>query len=288
MTGNELPGVLRVTEVAPGHWQAPHPEEDPEGRDIVFSGQLLAQMIMVSATAAGGAKETKSIHAVFARAGRYSAGPVELYLESMHAGRAWASDTVTARQGDQLLCRGLVLLNAVEPDLMRHQPPMPDVPGPDDGRPVGHNVIFPGAEVREVGDPSASAPDGSPVLHLWVRGPSGMGGADGRTAAHQAVVAWSQPGFIIGTAMRPHADAVDQSQAHRSVSTGVISHTAHFHEAADVSDWLLFSHVAPYAGHGRVFGHGAVWDRSGRLVSTFAQDSMARRVERALDPRRDM
>ncbi len=184
----ELPGVLELKEVGPGRFTARHPDTDPEGRDVVFSGQLLAQMIMAADAATGTAsgprgdtgavaKEVTSVHAIFARAGRYSAGPMELAVESMHAGRTWASSTVTALQGDRLLSRGLVLSNAPAPDLVRHAPAMPDVPRPDDCEPAPNNVVFAGAEARTVELPDAAAPDGSPLVHLWVRaaGPVRLG-----------------------------------------------------------------------------------------------------------------
>src|ERR1700736_114322 len=85
---SELPAVLQVEDLGDGRWSAPHPADDPEGRDVVFSGQLLAQMIMASDGAVAGEKEVKSIHAIFARAGTYSAGLMELRLDPMHSGRA--------------------------------------------------------------------------------------------------------------------------------------------------------------------------------------------------------
>ncbi len=283
---SELPAVLEVKELGGGRWTAPHPVDDPEGRDVVFSGQMLAQMIMISSAAAGpeGEKEVKSVHGVFARSGSYSGGPLEYSRESMHSGRAWASDTITVRQGDRLLARGLVLLNAVEPDLMRHGPPMPEVAGPEEGTAEEINVIYPGADVRRVEPAGAGAGRPSPSVCVWVRYP----GSFASVAPNQAIVAWCEPGLIIGAAMSVHPDAVDIGAAHRSISTGVISHTAHFHEHADVGDWLLYVHDASYAGHGRVFGSGAVFTRDGALVSTFAQDSMARSVDRPLDWRKDM
>ena len=169
---------------------------------MVFSGQVLAQMIMASDQACGSQKVVKSIHAIFARAGVYSAGPMELVLESMHSGRAWGSDTITAYQGERLLSRGLVLLNTIEPDLMRHSPPMPEVPAPDACAPVDMPVLFPGAEARTVDRPDAVAADGSPARYLWFRHPRiSLDSA----AASQAFVAWNQPGFSIELAMRPHA-----------------------------------------------------------------------------------
>jgi acyl-CoA thioesterase len=281
---SELPEVLQVKDVGGGRWAVPHPASDPEGRDVVFSGQLLAQMIMVSDAVVLGEKEVKSVHAIFARAGRYSAGPMELVVDPMHSGRAWASMTITAEQGGQLLSRGLVLLNAVEPDLIRHAPAMPEVPGPEDCAPTSVGVVYPDAEARLVNRPDAVSEDGSPVTYVWVRAHV----SSGSVPASQAIVAWSEPGLIIGTAMRPHSDKINISDAHRSISTGVISHTAHFHEHADVADWLLVVHEGSYAGNGRVFGKGAVFTRGGALVSTFGQDSMVRAVEGPLDFKRAM
>jgi acyl-CoA thioesterase len=277
----QLPDVLDVTDLGDGRWAAPHPDEDPEGRDVVFSGQMLAQMIMVSDAAGGHQKEVKSVHGVFARPGSYSGGPIDYARDAMHAGRAWASDTITAFQGGRLLARALLLLNTVEPDVMRHTPGMPDVPGPEAATPRPLGMAFPGLEVRFVDGAGAGGP---PATYVWARSPR----AYDSVAANQAVIAWSEPGLIIGAAMAAHTDTVDFGQAHRSISTGVISHTAHFHDHGDVSDWLLFVHEAPYAGHGRVFGTGSVFTRDGTLVSTFAQDSMVRAVDRELDFRRDM
>lgn len=280
----ELPTVLDLKDLGDGRYEASHPTDDPEGRDVVFSGQILAQMIMASDAAAGGAKDVKSAHAIFARAGTYSGGPMELRLESMHAGRAWASDTVTAWQGDRLLARGLVLLNTIEPDLIRHGPAMPDVPGPDDLAPDEHALVYPGVETRTLAAPDTVAPDGTPATHFWMRGSESYDSV----AANQAILAWCQPGMIIGLAMRPHADVVTIGEAHRTVSTGVIAHTCHFHERFDVAQWLLVTQAATYAGRGRVYGAGSVFTRDGQLVSTFAQDSMARGVDRPLDPSRSM
>jgi acyl-CoA thioesterase II len=280
---SEVPAVLQVEDLGEGRWSAPHPADDPEGRDVVFSGQILAQMIMASDGAVASEKEVKSIHAIFARAGTYSAGLMELRLEAMHSGRAWGSDTITAYQGDRLLSRGLVLLNTVEPDLMRHSPAMPDVPGPDASTPNPSITVFPGAEARMVDLPEAVGADGSPAMYFWTRNPESYDSV----AANQAIVAWTQPGFIIGLAMRPHTE-INIADAHTSISTGVISHTAHFHDHADVGQWLLVAQQASYAGNGRVFGSGSVFTQDGTLVSTFAQDSMARGVAGPIDPKRGM
>jgi acyl-CoA thioesterase II len=279
-----VPEVLELEELGNGRYAAPNPVDDPEGRDVVFSGQILAQMIMAADRAVEGAKDVKSIHAIFARAGTYSGGPMELELESLHSGRAWGSDTITARQGDRLLSRALVLLNTIEPDLIRHGPEMPAVPMPDDLAPDPRALVYPGIETRTVADPDATTGDGSPAMYFWMRNRESYESQ----AVNQAILAWSQPGMLIGLAMRPHADAVSIDDAHRSISTGVIAHTSRFHERFDIGQWLLVAQEATYAGRGRVNGRGAVFTEAGQLVATFEQDSMVRGVQGELDPRRSM
>lgn len=280
--GNSVPDVLVVDSAGAGDYLVRHPTDDPEGRDVVFSGQVMAQMIAAADHAVESSKEVKSIYAIFARAGTYTA-PMELHLETMHSGRAWASHTITATQSGKLMSRALVLMNSVEPDLIRHSPQMPDVPGPEKLKSSGM-LTFPGLDTRPIDAPDATAHDGSPALYFWMKYSHSLDSV----AANQGIVVWSQPGMIIGLAMRPHSDVVKIGDAHRSVSTGVISHTAHFHERFDVGDWLLVAQQATYAGRGRVFGSGSVFTRDGTLVSTFEQDSMVRGVEGPLDPKRAM
>ncbi len=270
MSKDPLPPVLSLEETAPSQYRVHHPEGDPEGRAVVFSGQLLAQAIMASHDVVQGAKAAKSVHAIFARAGTYER-PLELQVEVTHDGRAFASHTISAAQGDRLLSRMLVLMSADEPDLIRHSPAMPEVPAPAELE-AADLLVFPGLETRPVPSVGPRSAAGSPMDAFWMRSAVSYDSV----AANQAVLAWSQPGGIIGLAMRPHAEVVSLRDAHGTVSTGVIAHTVHFHEPFDVGEWLLVVQEATYAGRGRVFGSGSVFDRQGQLVSTFEQDSMVR------------
>lgn len=277
------PAVLTLDDLGGGRYGAPHPENDPEGRNVVFSGQLLAQMIIAADRSVDGAHDVKSIHAVFSRAGTYEC-PLELRLDTTHAGRLFGSTTVTAFQNDRLLSRSMLLLNAYEDDFVRHGPAAPSVPGPESLDDDAASLAYPGAETRTVPDLDETAPDGTPSLTFWMRVPEGFASA----AVNQAVLAWSQPGALIGVALRPHAEQASISDAHGSISTGVIAHTAHFHERFDVGEWMLVQQYATFVGHGRVYGEGRVYDHDGRLVSTFSQDSMVRQADRPLDSRRSM
>jgi len=56
--------------------------------------------------------------------------------------------------------------------------------------------------------------------------------------------------IVIGTAMLPH-DGYNESHAHKTISTGVVSHTVNFHDRFDASQWLLLANESVWAGRGR-------------------------------------
>jgi acyl-CoA thioesterase II len=128
-------------------------------------------------------------------------------------------------------------------------------------------------QTQVIGDVDIRDPDpiGPPELKVWTR----WGGAPDDATTAQALLAFSTDGYLIGTAMRPHA-GVGQALAHRTISTSVLSHTLTFHEPRSAEQWLLLAHYSPYAGRGRSYGRGDVFDRDGKLVASFVQDSMIR------------
>lgn len=264
---DELVKVLDLETVAEGRFRGQNFVSGLGG--VVFGGQLLAQSIVAAATV-DPTKEVKSIHTVFARGGAPDQ-PLDIDVDTMHVGRALASATVTVRQGERLCTRSLVLLSAVEPDLIRHAADAPDVGTPEDAQPSGAEGGF--WEIRVVGGVDISDPDavGPPELAAWVRFP----GAVAHGVLGQALLAYATDGFLIGTAMRPHP-GIGQSMAHVSISTSVLSHTLTFHEPVDAGEWHLLAHESPYAGRGRTYGRANIFTSDGRLVGSFVQDNMVR------------
>ena len=236
---------------------------------VVFGGQLLAQTIVAAATV-DPAKSVKSVHTVFAR-GASTDRPLEFAVDVMQQGRSFASATVTISQGERLCTRSLVLLHAPDPDLIRHQDAAPEVPSAAESTPSAHGAGF--WEVRTVGGVDIADPDavGPPRLDVWTRFPD----APDDPNLNQALLAFATDGFLIGTAMRPHA-GVGQALAHRSISTSVITHTLTFHGPVDASGWLLLDQESPVAGAGRSYGRAHVFAEGGDLVASFVQENMIR------------
>ncbi len=267
---SELSGLQKVLELEPagdGRFKAENFDTGFGG--VVFGGQLLAQTI-VAASTADPSKEVKTVHTIFARGGAMDQ-PLDLEVEPIHVGRALASATVTVRQGERLCSRSLVLLSAVEPDLIRHGTGAPPAGAPEDAPRSGGGEEF--WEIRVVDGVDLADPDavGPAELLVWSR----FAGAEATGVTGQALLAYATDGFLIGTAMRPHP-GIGQSMSHVSISTSVLSHTLTFHEPVDATAWHLLAHRSPYAGRGRSYGAADVFTEDGRLVASFVQDNMIR------------
>ena len=150
---------------------------------------------------------------------------------------------------------------------------MPHVPNPDEVNDSASGLVFPGAEARIVDDIDvwgAEQPVRPALQNVWTRFDSTYS-----TVVNQAILSWATDGWLIGTAMLPHAD-VNQYQAHRTISTGVVSHTLNFHERFEANEWLLLANESVWAGRGRTYGRCNIWTRDGRLIATYTQDNLVR------------
>jgi len=267
---DELLASLDLREVGEDRYEATSADG---GWGRVFGGQLLAQSVAAALTGMDD-RSVRTLHTVFTRAARTDV-PLEVHVDRMHVGRSVASTTVTFVQDGRPCARSMVLLAVDEPDLIRHADPAPDVGPPAPGTaPDGPGSAW---QVEVVGGVDLADPDvvGPPELDVWVRFP----GAPADAATDQALLAFATDAFLIGTAMRPHR-GVGQAQAHRSISTGVISHTLTLHEPHEAKEWALLSHHATCAGRGRCHGRANVFAPDGTLVASFVQDGMIR----AMDP----
>lgn len=266
----ELDDLLRVLALdATGEGTSRGTSIEFGGGSVVFGGQLLAQSIMAGA-AVDPSKELKSIHTVFARGASLTA-PLDFGLDVMQAGRTFASASVSVTQGDRLCSRSLVLLHAPDPDLIIHQTDRPAAMSPEDAVPSAHGPGY--WEIRTVdgvdlGDPDAVGPA---ELDVWTR----FAGAPDDPTINQALLAFASDGFLIGTAMRPHA-GIGQSMAHRSIDTNVITHTLTFHAPVAAGGWMLLRHESSVAGRGRSYGRAHVYSEDGALVASFVQENMIR------------
>ncbi|MGE0878179.1 MAG: acyl-CoA thioesterase [Acidimicrobiia bacterium] len=246
-------------------------------RDVVNGVQLMAYSIVA---ALGGDGATTSNHTVKSAHGLFlkpvlRTAPADVVLDRFYSGRAFGAITATITQNGKPCARVQLLTHADEPDVIRHHDVMPDVASPDDCQPfTASGSGTPGFDIRVVGAPDyetiGHAPQ-EPSLRLWVRYHAPVA----TPALNQAVLTNCTGTTLIGTSMLPHAE-IGQSQAHRTLSTGVVGHTTAFHDPFAVDQWLLLDQRSVNAGNGRTHGRALVYAADGRLVASYVQDNMIR------------
>jgi acyl-CoA thioesterase II len=281
---SSFPPILQLRAVDE-HTYEGEPENDGERRNVVFGGQILAQMIVAAHLDRNidrdDDKEVKSIHAIFARAGDYTQ-PIQYEVERMHDGRTLGSDTVTFSQSGRIMSRGLILWSKDEPDLIRHTAlvEMPEVAGPDDPGNKKDGRVFPGAQgliVDGIDTWSDDEPLRPPVQNVWTRFDQ-----DYSPVVNQAILSWATDGYLIGTSMLPH-QGHNEGHAHKTISTGVVAHTLNFHDRFAADQWLLMAAESIWAGRGRTHGRCNIWTEDGKLVATYTQDNLVRGFADAKD-----
>jgi acyl-CoA thioesterase-2 len=57
-----------------------------------------------------------------------------------------------------------------------------------------------------------------------------------------------------------------------------LDHAVWFHRPARIDDWLLYAMDSPTAQDARGFARGTIFDRTGRLVASVAQEGLMREM----------
>src|SRR5918996_783008 len=254
----DLVDVLELDERAPDQYVA----TSMSTSGVVFGGQLLAQALGAAARSVP-QMQVKSMHTVFTR-GASPEADLGITVDRLHTGRSFASLEVSTSQGERLCTRSIVLLHMPDADLIEYMEPAPDIAPPEQCTPVPTSETN-GWEIRVVDDVDINDPEavGPPELFVWSR----FADVPNEAWMQQAMLSYASDGFLIGTAMRPHA-GVGQALAHVSISTSVITQSISFHRPFDASEWLLLAHQSPHAGAGRSFGRADVFTRDGVLVAS--------------------
>jgi acyl-CoA thioesterase-2 len=247
-------------------YRAPH---IPMGYRRVYGGQLLAQSLAIAADSTPG-KQVKSLHASFPREGDLAA-PIDYRVTRTHDGRSFAGRQIVGEQDGRPIVVSGVSLHVLE-EGPEHAIGAPEVPGPEACPPADLDLIP--WETRIVDGVDLARRDVGPArFAFWMRTPA----LGDEPVLHQAMLAFATDLTLIGTALRPHA-GLGQGDSPDRIQTAVTTHTLWLHAPFRVDDWLLVSQESPRMGGARAFGLGHVFTCDGRLVASFAQESLVRPV----------
>lgn len=270
-----LLACLEMKETAPGSFAGANLELDYHR---VFGGQILAQTIL-TATAAARAeegtpgKQVKSLVQLFPREGN-AALQMDYAVTKHQEGRTFASTGVVATQTDDSgkkkpVSVATVSLHVPEDGPVR-QDDAPAVGKPEDAALTDLGMIP--WETRVVDGVDLSDRAAGPASYqFWMRTPS----LPDTPALHQALLAHATDLTVIGTALRP-TEGLSQADTMTKFHSAVTSHWLWFHQPFRADDWLLVDQHSPILANSRAFGRGDVWSLDGRLVASFAQESMIR------------
>jgi acyl-CoA thioesterase len=258
--------VFDVEPVGPHRYRGEH---DAGDRRVVDGSQVLAQSI-VAASASCPTKVVRSAKALFVSP-IDATEPIELAVEVVREGRTVASARVVGSQGGRTKVDAVLLLDVVQPDVVRRSAPRPETEGPDRAIPL--HMPLDGREIRLVGvsDPNDPELVGPPVLDAWLR----YDPAPVRDDLVRALLAHFTGHLSISTSLLPHP-GLGTAQSHRTLSTGVMSIDVAFHDPVTASGWLLYRHESTSVGGGTSYVRGQVFAESGALVASFAQEGLLR------------
>ncbi|MGI5460328.1 acyl-CoA thioesterase [Streptomyces sp. CA-249302] len=238
------------------------------GYHRLFGGQLLAQFVRAAHLSCPD-KGIKSLHALFARAGRPEE-PVRYEVERHHDGGSFAALTVVARQSKGVVAIASVSLHAAE-DGPAHQvvAEVPALPGPEHRTDL-HPIPWETRSLADLDTPGSEPPE----FDVWMRAPSS------EPELAPALTAYATDLTLIGTALRPVA-GVTQHDSGKAFTSAVTSHTVWFHRPFVADEWLLLRQHSPIVAHGRCFGRGDVLTERGSLVASYAQEALLRFTQEA-------
>ncbi|MDZ4728534.1 MAG: acyl-CoA thioesterase II [Xanthomonadales bacterium] len=258
-----------------------------ESRDIgaprVFGGQVLAQAVL-AASATIEDRLIHSLHAYFLRGGD-PAAPIVYDVDRSRDGDSFSARRVVAIQHGRPIFTLAASFQGPE-DGLEHQFDAPNVPSPEDlgiqleadSETLQHLPQkmrrwidrFGPFEFRRVGEynPSNPKPE-KPQQQIWFRL---NGELPDDPVLHRALLAYVSDFHLIGTATLPHGI----SWTLGNLVMASLDHAMWFHRDFRLDDWLLYSSDSPNMGSGRGLARGMIFDRSGRLLASTAQEGMIR------------
>lgn len=265
----DILGCLEIEPVAEGVYTAPH---IPMPYRRIFGGQLLAQLVAV-AEASVEAKQVKSLQVAFPREGDLAA-PVHFDVDAPQTGRSFATRAVRVHQEGRVIAQAVISLHAPESSGLSHQGLRPPSARVEDAVEADLSMIP--WETRAVGGVDlASRAVGPAESAFFMRTPR-LSHDAGTT--HRALLAHATDLTAIGTALRP-LEGLGEADSPERLQTAVTTHTIFFHaDDLRVDDWWLLVQSSPVLSGARAHGRGDVFDAAGRLMASFAQESLIRPV----------
>ncbi|MEM9205037.1 MAG: acyl-CoA thioesterase II [Pseudomonadota bacterium] len=250
----------------------------------IFGGLVVAQALRAAINTVEADRPVHSLHAYFMRPGDPTLS-IDYAVNKLRDGRSFSTRHVTALQND----RPILILSAsfqVGEDGFEHQMAAIDVPDPDalpseadllssyrEKLPLAVRTFFERPrpiEIRPTDFSHYFSSDAVPPRQaMWLRARSRL--LDD-AVIHQTVLAYASDMTILDAALIPHGKSVFSPD----LQVASLDHAVWFHKSTRFDDWHLYVQDSPRSSGARGMTRGLIYDRSGVLVASVAQEGLIR------------
>ncbi|MFT4703677.1 MAG: acyl-CoA thioesterase-2 [Bradymonadia bacterium] len=251
----------------------------------VFGGQVLGQALSAAAQTVDADRLPHSLHAYFLRPGDVE-NPIVYHVDRIRDGGSFTTRRVVAVQHGKPIFHLSSSFHVQEPGF-EHQQDAPEAPGPEtltsdldrfraiaDRLPSGIRERattagpFEFRQVDPVDDPFA--PAAMPPSHAyWIRA---RGQLIASPPLHRILLTYLSDFSFMTTALRPHG----VTWLTPCMQSASLDHAMWFHRTPRVDEWLLYAIDSPAAQGARGLVRGSIYDQSGQLIASTAQEGLIR------------
>ena len=255
------------------------------GTPRVFGGQVIGQALIAALRTVEG-RHCHSLHGYFLRPGDPTR-PIIYEVDRIRDGRSFTTRRVVAIQAGQAIFNMSCSFQVLEAGLS-HQSDMPDVPLPDeipdDSEAMAARLeqLPPALREMMMRQSPIELKRVEPVdflnpvkratkQHTWFRARQPLGDD---IAMHQCLLAYASDMGILSTCTLPHGKSFLTG-----LMTASLDHAMWFHRPFKADEWLLYSQDSPSASGARGFNRGSIFDTSGNLIASVAQEGLIRVIK---------
>lgn len=233
----------------------------------LFGGQVLGQALSAASQTVDPARRVHSLHGYFLLAGD-AHHPVIYQVDRVRDGGSFATRRVSAIQHGKTIFFCSASFHNDESGF-HHQPTRPPVATPDELIAEGAKPErFAGHPIEFLHLPDVSE-DGTPQKRLWFRL---AGELPDDATLHRYLLAYSSDFNLLTTSLISHGTYFGDPR----LRIASLDHALWFHRDVRINDWLLYDMDSPWAGGGRGFARGSIYDRDGYLVASSSQEGLTR------------
>lgn len=277
---SELVDLLDLEMLEEGLFRGRQPEKTSVTR--VYGGQVAAQALVAAQRTVAADRHVHSAHVYFILGGDPSL-PIVYDVEDVRDGGSFSTRRVAARQHGEIIFY-MTASFQIREDGWDHQDAMPAVPDPQDCPSLISTIAggdseavdmweqeWASLDMRYIGDNRAADDGNSACQRLWFRA---NGTLNEDPVMHTSVLAYFSDLTLLASALAPHNVSIYSDR----VQPASLDHVIWFHRPVRVDDWLLYDQFSPSASGARGLAFGRIFDRTGTLVASVAQEGLIRPV----------